>query len=165
MHIEVLGHRRPPLGMMDPTADVLVCLLGNFRLLRRGEPLNLLIAGKAMALLSQLALHLNSGVPREGLLEILWPEQDAAHSMVSLNSLVYSVQRRLRDSTRDAPAVIYSNGRYSLNAAAGVSTDVAQFDTLADRGNRLAAAGQESAATLYYRHAIELYRGDLCTGD
>jgi DNA-binding SARP family transcriptional activator len=165
MHTNLLDHQRLPHAVMEPTANVLVCLLGNFRLLRCGEPLDLPIAGKAMALLSQLGLHLNSGVPREGLLEVLWPEQDAAHSMVSLNSLVYSVQRRLRDGTRDAAAVIYRNGCYYLNAAAGVSTDVAQFDTLADRGNRLAAAGQESAATLYYTHAIELYRGDLCTGD
>jgi DNA-binding SARP family transcriptional activator len=96
---------------------------------------------------------------------MLWPEQDAAHSMVSLNSLVYSVQRRLRDGTRDGAAVIYSNGCYYLNTAAGVSTDVALFDTLVDCGNRLAAAGQERAATLYYTRAIDLYRGDLCTGD
>jgi DNA-binding SARP family transcriptional activator len=165
MHTETLGHQRLPLATVEPTANVLVCLLGNFRLLRRGEPLNLLIAGKAMTLLSQLALHLNSGVPREGLLEMLWPEQDAAHSMVSLNSLVYSVQRRLRDGTRDGAAVIYSNGCYYLNAAAGVSTDIARFDTLVDCGNRLAAARHDQAATLCYTRAVDLYRGDLCTGD
>ncbi len=142
----------------------LVCLLGSFRLLHDDRPLDLLVAGKAMALLSVLALHLESGVPREMLLELLWPDQDAAQSTVSLNSLVYSLHRRLRVDDLDAPAVIHANGSYYLNRDAGFSTDIALFDLLISRGNWLATTGNAAEAAHYYQRALDLYRGDLCTG-
>jgi DNA-binding SARP family transcriptional activator len=142
----------------------LVCLLGSFRLLHDDRPLDLLVAGKAMALLAALALRLDSGVPREALLEMLWPEQDAAQSTVSLNSLVYSLHRRLREDALGASAVIYANGSYYLNREAGYGTDIARFDVLAARGNWLATTENAPEATRYYERALRLYRGDLCTG-
>ncbi len=144
--------------------NTLVCLLGSFRLLHDDRPVDLLVAGKAMALLGALALRLDAGVPRETLLEMLWPEQDAAQSTVSLNSLVYSLHRRLREDALGASAVIYANGSYYLNREAGYSTDIARFDVLAARGNWLAANGKSAEATRHYERALRLYRGDLCTG-
>ena len=89
-----------------PAPTTTVCLLGGFHLVRCGEPLDLPISGKAAAFVSTLALHLASGVPREALLEALWPEQDTAQATVSLNSLVYSLQRRLRCAPHDVPSVL-----------------------------------------------------------
>lgn len=82
-------------------SEILVCLLGSFRLLCHGKPGDIFISGKALTLLSLLALHLESGVPRESLLNTLWPDQDAKHANVSLNNLVYTLQRRLRDESVD----------------------------------------------------------------
>lgn len=152
----------PPI--MEPTDNILVCLLGSFRFLRHGRPLNLLITGKAMTLLAELALRLDNGVPREELLETLWPEQDAVHSTVSLNSLVYSLQRQLRDDLQDAATLVYANGCYTLNKQAGVSTDIARFDAHVRRGTRLAADGKDVAAAHAFQYALDLYRGDLYTG-
>ncbi len=148
----------------DVTDSILVCLLGSFRLLQHGQPLNLCVAGKAKVLLSSLALHLESGVPRETLLDALWPEQEATQSAVSLNSLVYNIQRRVRHQSRDATPVIYANGSYFLNRDAGYTTDIVRFDTLLSAGNRLAAVGQDTDALVSYEQAVDLYRGDLCTG-
>ncbi len=143
--------------------ESLVCLLGGFRLLHHDRPLDFLVAGKAMTLLTALALHLETGVPRESLLDMLWPEQDSLQSTVSLNSLVYSLHRRLRIDAPGAAAVVYANGSYSLNRAAGFSTDIALFDLLVARGNWLATTNAEECARLYAR-ALQLYQGDLCTG-
>jgi DNA-binding SARP family transcriptional activator len=148
----------------DRHEAILICLLGSFRLLRRGEPLDLLLAGKALTLISELALHLDAGVPREELLETLWPEQDTVLSAVSLNSLVYSLQRRLRHNPQAASAVIHINGSYFLNQDAGYSTDIARFDTLIAAGNQLVAGGADVDAVPRYECAVALYRGDLCTG-
>ena len=148
---------------MSRTTRSLVCLLGGFRLLRYGNPLDFPISGKAMTLLSTLALHHESGVPRESLLDLLWPEQDTAQAAVSLNSLVYSLHRRLRDDRHGGSAVIYANGAYALNVAAGYGTDIARFDALVRAGDRLAAALPAEAA-VHYELAVDLYRGDLCNG-
>lgn len=143
----------------------MICLLGSFRLLRRGQPINFLISGKALALLTELALRVESGLPRDALLETLWPGQDASQSTVSLNSLVYSLQRHLRADLLDTdePVLLYTNGRYALNTEAGVSTDIARFDADLKHGTRLAAKGDDAAVAIL-QHAVELYRGDLNAG-
>jgi DNA-binding SARP family transcriptional activator len=143
----------------------MICLLGSFRLLRRGEPINFLVSGKALALLTELALRLDTGVPREVLLEALWPGQDPSQSTVSLNSLVYSLQRHLRADLLDAdePVLRFAHGRYALNVEAGVTTDIARFDADLKYGTRLAAEGDDTAVPIL-QHAVKLYRGDLNAG-
>lgn len=157
---------RPTPRPIPPVQNdsVLVCLLGGFRLLRFGQQLEVVISGKALTLLSSLALHLETGVTRDVLLDLLWPEQDSEQSAVSLHSLIYSLHRRLRDDLQDASAVVYNNGSYLLNRAAGVSTDVARFDAMVGEGNRLATVNQDLEAARRYEHALALYRGDLATG-
>ena len=143
---------------------ILVCLLGSFRLLRQNRPLDVPIAGKAIALLSSLALHLDGGVSREALLETLWPEQQTAQSIVSLNSLVYNLHRRLREAGHEVTAVLHANGSYFLNVAAGLSTDIARFDALVLAGHQLAKANRDTEAAIRFQQAVEVYRGDLCVG-
>lgn len=149
--------------MTEPAENILICLLGSFRFQRRGRPLDLLVTGKAMTLLVELALRLENGVAREELLDTLWPDQDPAHSTVSLNSLVYSLQRQLSDTLPNGHALQYANGRYALNNEAGVTTDIAGFDAHVRRGNRLAQSDPNGAA-LAFQSALDLYRGDLSTG-
>lgn len=145
-------------------APLRICLLGTFHLLQEDQPLDVPLAGKSVTLLASLALHLETGVPREALLETLWPDQDPTLSTVSLNSLVYSLQRRLRDEAQCPPPVVYANRAYQLNRGAGVSTDIARFDALASRGNWLTVAGLDVDAAWHYTRALELYRGDLAAG-
>lgn len=156
--------RRPPCTI-GPPETVTICLLGGFRLLHRGQAINFLVSGKALTLLTELALRLDSGVPREVLLEALWPGQDPAQSTVSLNSLIYSLQRHLRADLLAArePVLTFANGRYALNTGAGVSTDIARFDAAARCGARLAAGGDVTAVRIL-EHAAGLYRGDLIAG-
>jgi DNA-binding SARP family transcriptional activator len=161
---QVTEFRIPPFIPHAQNEHMLVCLLGGFRLLRHGQQLEALVAGKAMALLSTLALHLETGVPREVLLDLLWPGQDCEQSAVSLHSLVYSLHRRLRIDNKGTSAVIHVNGSYALNREAGVSTDIARFGALVLEGNRLASSNQEADAAVHYERALALYRGDLATG-
>ncbi len=97
--------------------------------------------------------------------EALWPGQDPSQSTVSLNSLVYSLQRHLRADLQDEnePVLLYTNGRYTLDTDAGVTTDIARFDAAYRYGTRLAEVGDDAAVATLQR-AVELYRGDLCAG-
>jgi DNA-binding SARP family transcriptional activator len=103
-------------------------------------------------------------VPRDELLEILWPDQDFVHATVSLNSLTYNLQRRLRHQCGGVSPLICANGYYSLNKDAGISTDIAKFDAQVFRGARQSAIGNELEAKRAYELAVGFYGGDLCTG-
>jgi hypothetical protein len=81
---------------------ILICLLGNFRLLKGGQPILLHHAGKTQSLLSNLALGPDYALPRERLLQAVWPDTDVALAGQSLNSLVYALRKQLSDHLRRA---------------------------------------------------------------
>jgi DNA-binding SARP family transcriptional activator len=143
---------------------ILICVLGGFRLLKAGQPVPMRHGGKAEALLAGLALRPDYCLPREALLQALWPENDVALAGQSLNSLVYSVHRLLGDGIGGAPPVTHEDGLYRLNVAAGVGVDVTRFDALAAAGEEHSRTGNLPAAIGCYRSAACLYAGDLCAG-
>jgi DNA-binding SARP family transcriptional activator len=142
---------------------VFIGLLGGFRLLKAGNPITLRNADKTRNLLCRLALQDHFSVSRERLLHTLWPASPNGSAGQSLNSLIYSLHKLLGDALDGAPPVIYADGYYHLNVEAGITIDVAHFDTLVRDGTRQARAGQQSAAMKIYEQAVALYRGDLCT--
>lgn len=103
---------------------ILICLLGNFRLLKGGQPILLHRAGKTQSLLSNLALGPDYALPRERLLQAVWPDTDVALAGQSLNSLVHALRKQLSDHLDGAPPVVETDGQYRLNIEAGVGLDV-----------------------------------------
>jgi DNA-binding SARP family transcriptional activator len=143
---------------------VMVCLLGSFQVLKCGRVVPLRTGGKAELLLSALGLHDPAGVPRDTLLQALWPQSELALASQSLSSLVYSLNQLLGDALDDRAPVLLQDGTYRLNHEAGVGVDVACFEELARLGDRRARAGDVRAAIDGYGRAIALYRGDLSGG-
>jgi DNA-binding SARP family transcriptional activator len=139
----------------------MVCLLGTFRVLKLGQPVATRQGGKAEVLLSTLGLHDPIGVPRDTLLNILWPNSEWTLAGQSLNSLVYSLHKLLGSVIGNAAPVLLDEGRYRLNHEAGVGVDVSVFDALVERADRHARAGQHDTAIDSYLQAVELYRGDF----
>ena len=144
---------------------ILVCLLGSFRLLKRGQSLAIRGGGKTEALLYHLALEHERGLRRNVLLEALWPGVEATLAGQSLNSLVYSLNRLLGDAIENAPPVLHDEGRYRLNRAAGIAVDLERFATLAADGERHGRRGDPAAAADCYRAAVAVYGGDLIGED
>jgi len=147
-----------------PDQPVVICLLGSFRVLGAGEPVPLRGGSKAEALLSTLALHADHGQTREQLLDSLWPDSDQHLAGQSLNSLVYTLHRLLKDQLDDQPPVQYSGGWYHLNRPAGVAVDIHLFEQSADAADRHVQADERTAAAAAYQQAVDLYRGDLRAG-
>lgn len=143
---------------------VLICLLGSFRLLKRGQPLELQRGGKTEALLRILALQRDYSIPREKLLYALWPDSPVPMAGQSLNSLVYAVHRLLGEALNGAEPIVHAHGIYRLNVMAGLDVDVTLFDNLAKAGDRYAREGKHSQSTRCRALALSVYQGDLCEG-
>jgi DNA-binding SARP family transcriptional activator len=143
------------------TAPLLICLLGEFRLLKSGQPIPI-HGGKAEMLLRYLALHHPQPVSRQLLLELIWPGHDPLLAGQSLNSLTYSLRKYLGDELDGEPPVLHEDGYYRLNEEAGVIVDVAAFEALVKMGDQHLFAHRLTAAIPCYTQAEQLYRGDLC---
>lgn len=144
----------------DPMLQV--CLLGRVRLLHYRQPVEL--TDKAAALLYLLARRNHTGVERDVILAALWPEKDPRLASRSLNTLVWSVRRRLQPFLRSEHLICYSNGVYWLNTKVGIAIDVERFDALVDGGDMQARLGNTEAAAQLYQRAAAVYEGDLHLG-
>ena len=146
----------------ETTRPIMICLLGNFRLLNKGELVPVRAGGKSEVFLAYLALQHGRRVPRERLVQVLWPDSDLSLGLNSLNNLVYNLHKLLGPALQDAPLVLHQDGYYQLNIDAGIDVDVAWFDALVKTGDRHSQAGNSAAAIDAYQRAVELYRDDLC---
>jgi DNA-binding SARP family transcriptional activator len=152
------GSVQPPPGAL--AWPILICLLGPFRVLQAGRTVP--VRGeKTVALLCHLALRYTDGVQRDSLLDILWPGRDPALAVEALHSRVHSLHRLLGAGIGGAAPVVYADGWYRLNGAAGVAVDAPCFDALASAGDRLARAGDPAASAAAHLRAVQLYQGDL----
>jgi DNA-binding SARP family transcriptional activator len=135
-------------------------LLGGFQLFRNGQPVEVRSRGKTERLLALLGLA-RRGVPREELLDGLWPDSEPVLAGQALNSLVHSLRGLLGSALGGASPVVWTAGSYHLNEAAGVTTDVACFEALVRQGEQHERAGRPDLAGQAYAGAVRLYRGDL----
>lgn len=144
--------------------SVLIGLLGNFLLLKEGQPLAIRQGGKGEALLSHLGIQVRHGVSRTALLQLLWPESDSTLASQALHSLVHSMNKLLSDALNGNAPIIHGGGSYRLNTEAGIAVDVTHFDALTAAGDRHMCRGDRTPAMQAYSSAIDFYRGDLCLG-
>jgi DNA-binding SARP family transcriptional activator len=156
--------RGDPPGPVGPDAPVMISLLGSFLLLARDEPVPLRGGGKAESLLTILALSHPDGVRREALLCSLWPSAPVDLAGQSLRTLLYSLHRRLGPALAGAPPVVRRGGDYRLNAEAGVAVDSRLFEALVLAADRALRDGDGRTAASLNERAVDLYRGDLCSG-
>lgn len=143
---------------------ILICLLGDFRVLKQGHPVRISSGSKTETLLCSLALKPEYCALRDVLLNTLWPNTQTPFATQSLNSLVYSLNKLLGDGAGSVPSVVYDDGVYRLNVEAGVGVDIENFQILARAGQERERAGDRSESIMLYQQAIQLYRGDLRAG-
>lgn len=160
-----LGDRVVDLQLGFPLDErespVFIRMFGGFQLLSYGNPVLVRGRGKSEALLQTLALHGAYAVTRESLLEKLWPETDLDLAGQSLNSLVYSLHKLLREAMGGVSVVVNADGGYRLNREGGVGTDIEWFVELAHAADQQAILGNDGVAVDLYSRAVRLYRGDL----
>jgi predicted ATPase/DNA-binding SARP family transcriptional activator/class 3 adenylate cyclase len=118
-------------------------------------------------LLAYLAYHPQRSVPREELIELLWPECDPAAGRnrlsVALSSLRYQLEPPGSATGGSLPAravLIADRHSVRLNPEA-YTTDVAAFESLLQSASR---PDTRTSRIERLQEAVELYRGDLLPG-
>lgn len=158
--IEQLAEERAP--------DVQIRSLGGFEVLRgeRAVPLAEWRSRKARDVLKILVAARGRRVPREMLLETLWPEEDPERSSPRL-SVVLSTIRAVLDPDKARAADHYlasDRGSVTLRLDA-LAVDVERFIASATAGLELLAAGERAAARARLQAAEAAYRGDFLGED
>jgi DNA-binding SARP family transcriptional activator/predicted ATPase len=133
-------------------------LLGPFQLLLHQHPITHFPSNKAKALLVYLAMtivdHPGAAVPREALMELLWPGMPLASAQANLRTTLYRLNKTVpdikpSDSSRSVPFVLSERQVVRIHPQAEYGLDIADFYDLARK--------QDSAPALI--NAAGLYRG------
>lgn len=142
---------------------ILICLLGNFQVLKEGHPISL-HSTRAETLLRALALQPGHHIECNILLRVLWPGHDTDLARQSLNSLVHMLRDLFSDAITGACLVAHERSNYYLNVEAGMGVDAVLFEQFAALGEHQDRAGDMAASMETYGRAVGLYRGDFCAG-
>ncbi len=139
--------------------------LGPFRVSLDGEPVPAARFErlKALTLLKFLVANRGRPVPREALMELLWPEADPMLASGNLRVVLHALRRGLEPKHGKGPPssfVLSEGDLIYLDPSDRVWVDTEEFARGARRAAKLASQGQEEEALGEWRRAVSLYRGE-----
>lgn len=147
-----------------------VRLLGSFHLEVHGKPVSDADwkSKKALNLFRYLAARRGERVPKDQLMEVLWPDTDFDPSLEqNLHTCVYLARRVLEphlERYAKSELITCSNGLYCLERVEGSWVDIEEFESLYLEGKRL-QKGDRVEAIEAFKQAIDCYRGDFLVED
>ncbi|HVC32369.1 MAG TPA: BTAD domain-containing putative transcriptional regulator [Chloroflexota bacterium] len=160
---------RPPVIRSVGAAPRLhVRCFGRFEVLRAGVPIEHWRRGKAKLLLKHLIAR-RQPVPRDVLIDLLWPEADPQIAVNGLRVALHALRQALGEGERESRSggeyIVFESGNYSVNPLAGLWVDADEFDEHFATGLRLERRGQVAAARCHYEQAEAVYRDDYLLED
>jgi DNA-binding SARP family transcriptional activator len=155
---------RAALVLTQPTIEVR--LLGPFEVVVAGQPVPLRSSGKPVAVLKYMAAMGDQAIPRDAMLDALWPGVPAAAAGSRLRAAMHGLRRMFAEGTSGSIEVLgYEFGRYRLFPGGPFETDASRFESAWERGRRHDRAGEVDDAIAAYAEADGLYRGDFLEND
>lgn len=118
-------------------------------------------SSKARTLFQYLVSHQGQSIPRDTLIEALWPDPSATAPATSLKVAVHTLRQLLTQADVELPLSILSQGSGYQLTAKGLWLDVEEFDRCCTLGRAYENSGQVEEALALYHRAAELYRGDF----
>lgn len=119
-------------------------------------------SSKARQLFQILITERGKTMPREWLLETLWPEMDAEAAANNLRVTINRMSKAIEPDRPDgAPSsyLVQQADTYTFNLAADYELDSMAFVTAAEEGREADLNGHRQIAVIAYRRAIGLYGG------
>jgi DNA-binding SARP family transcriptional activator/CRP-like cAMP-binding protein len=147
-----------------PISDILpiqVTVLGKFQIFRGETPVTEkeLNARQPIALLKAIITREVEDVPRDFLIEDLWPGCSASFGDRNLKIVVHRLRKILGQGKPNSPYVLCERGLVSLNRSI-VRLDIDEFFSFYKQARKAELAGDIKSAVAFGNSAIELYRGD-----
>ena len=130
-----------------------VRLFGELEAVAAGAPVPVRGA-KQRALLALLALQRGQPVSADRLIDVLWGDGQAANPANALQAQIGQLRRTLGPA-----AILTTQVGYALTAGPD-EVDVARFERLVAKGQRLAADGELAPASAALGEALRLRRGE-----
>jgi two-component SAPR family response regulator len=151
------------LGAISAVANVLC--LGPFSYRLGGKLVDDWRSGKARTLFQYLVTHRGRPIPRDTLIEALWPNPSASAPGTSLKVAVHLLRQVIArvgvpEGTSDSLEIVSQDSCYRLNAAS-LWLDVDEFESCYATGRSFEAHRKPIEALASYARAAELYRGDF----
>lgn len=129
----------------------------------RRIPLSRFSRSQALTLLKFLAGRRRRPVPRDVLMELLWPGADPVRSGRNLRVVLHSLRRALEPDLKRGEAssfVVTRGDLVHLSSSSSVWIDVEEFVDRARRAVSLSSSGSRVEGISEYRSAAALYRGE-----
>jgi len=149
--------------LQDEPEQLIVRLFGDFKVFKGGKRLEgkQLQRSKVRALLIHLALNMGRGVPRDYLLERIWPEKDYSHAKDNFYSTWSMLNSMLSKDTKTSPYLSNKQGLCRLEPKY-VLTDVHEFERLSKAVIFQQGSVADRVDAIY--RLEQLYRGDIMSG-
>jgi len=166
-----------PLGQVSKTKKTLTALaplqvrcLGSFEVSLGWDKLDSWRSNKAKSLFKYLIAQRGRPVPKDVLMETLWPECDPQAGNNNLKAAVHALRQMLNLNGKDANEqgsayVLFLEGNYLINPQVELWVDVDEFERHCAVGRRLEKEGRIDEAMRAYELAESLYRGDYLEDD
>jgi hypothetical protein len=143
--------------------DIVARLLGGTNVWVRGTCIERWGTSRGLMIFRYLLLH-DRPVPRDHLMDMLWPGSTSASARNNLNVAVYGLRRAL-EAGAPGPYVLFRDGAYQLAPDRSVWLDVRMFGDACARGVRAQRDGRLAQAERLLRDAVTLYGGPLFADD
>ncbi|MFH1277599.1 MAG: BTAD domain-containing putative transcriptional regulator [Candidatus Eisenbacteria bacterium] len=147
-----------------PRSPLRIYALGPLRVEGGGRCLELgdWKSARALRLFQLLLVHRFRWVPRDQLIETLWPDGDPAKGTNNFRQTIHLLRRVLRSGGEDAkssPYILVHNESCRLEAGEGARYDVAEFEETIRLAEESRRSSVPEEANRLLRRAIEIYRG------
>lgn len=148
-----------------PAPHLEIRCLGDFELRRQGVLVTreMLHRRKALTLIKILLAHDGRRLPKEALVEWLWPEGPPGVRAQQLYVLVHESRRLVEPEGAGGKWVFIRNDgdRYYFNGRSSCYVDVREFLAALQTAREAEARGAAAAAVAAYEQAADLYTGDF----
>jgi DNA-binding SARP family transcriptional activator len=140
-----------------------VKMLGQFEVFTEKKTIERWQSAKAKAIFQYLMTRPRLPVPKETLMEILWPDADPESAGNNLKTAIHNLRQlvnSLSDNKDNYPFILFLQGGYTVNREITLWIDVEEFEKHWEDGYRLEKQGRVGEAQREFENAVGLYRGD-----
>ena len=148
----------------DPLSLIIYCL-GAFRVYYNANLIDAWSGLKGQLIFKYLITQRGRPVPKEVLMELMWPEVDRDAARRNLHQAIYTLRKALKKEGSGIRAIRFENACYIFDPDVEVWLDYEEFRQHVKAGRQLEQNNSIKQAMVEYGIADGLYQGDFLPED